>query len=165
MNLIRRQVHYTDRKMYRRSTSKKRAAEAEREARMEEKEATSAEDVEEILLEIEDRQPEPAEEVQQPEGEPEVIQQETQPEVKQPETPNQTGEEAFQEWMRRMMESLKEDNQSLNKKMDETSRSTKEELSKKIEEGQKESQKNMELLKDCLLYTSLDEIFSGYPFI
>ena len=34
---------------------------------MEEKEATSAEDVEEILLEIEDRQPEPAEEVQQPE--------------------------------------------------------------------------------------------------
>ena len=45
--------------LYRRSTSKKRAAEAEREARLEEKEATSAEDVEEILLEIEDRQPEP----------------------------------------------------------------------------------------------------------
>ena len=58
--------------MYRRSTSKKRAAEAEKEARMKEKEATSAEDVEEILLAIEDRQPEPAEEVQQPEGEPEV---------------------------------------------------------------------------------------------
>ena len=43
--------------MYRRSTSKRRAAEAEKETRMEEKEATSAEDVEEILTTMEDRRP------------------------------------------------------------------------------------------------------------
>ena len=60
----------------RRSTSKKRAAEAEREARLEEKEATSTEDVEEILLELEDKPLEPAEEVQQPDEVPEVIPQE-----------------------------------------------------------------------------------------
>ena len=57
---------------------------------MEEKDATSTEDVEEILLEIEDRQPEPAEEVQQSEDEPEVIQQETQQEISQPEKPMST---------------------------------------------------------------------------
>ena len=81
------------------STSMKRAAEAEKEARMEEKEATSAEDVEEMLLAIEDRQPEPAEEVQQPEGGLEITQQETQPEISRSEKPEHTGEAAFQEWI------------------------------------------------------------------
>ena len=47
--------------------------------------ATSTEDVEEILLEIEDKPLEPAEEVQQPDEEPEVIQQEIQLEDSQPE--------------------------------------------------------------------------------
>ena len=48
--------------MHKRATSKRRAAEAEKETRMEEKEATSAEDVEEILTTVEDRQPEQVEE-------------------------------------------------------------------------------------------------------
>ena len=88
--------------MYQRSTSKKRAAEAEKEARMEEKEATLAEDVEEMLLAIEDRQPEPAEEVQQLEGEPEITQQETQPKVSQPEKPEQPGSTDIMQEMYRL---------------------------------------------------------------
>ena len=78
---------------------------------MEEKEATSAEDVEEILLEIEDRQPEPAEEVQQPEGEPEVIQKETQPEISQPEKPISAVDINMLEMMRAIME------ETINKKI------------------------------------------------
>ena len=97
--------------------------------RQEEKEATSAEDMEEILLAIEDRQSEPAEEVQQPEGEPEATQQETQPEVNQPvvkipEAPTQTEEAAFQEWLKQMMESLNKEIEDGQKKMDENSLST-----------------------------------------
>ena len=122
-----RDRHYIDIKMYRRSTSKKRVAEAEKEARMEEKEATSAEDVEEMLLAIEDRQPEPAEEVQQPEGEPEITQKETQPEISQPEKPISTMDANILEILRTI------------KKMDENSRSTNQKI---------------ESLKNCLLYTS-----------
>ena len=69
--------------MYRISTSKRRAAETEKETRMEEKEATSVEDMEEILITVGDRQPEPMEDIQQPEG---------QPEVKQPEKPTPTAD-------------------------------------------------------------------------
>ena len=114
--------------------------------------------VEEMLLAIDDRQSEPAEEAQQPEGEPEATQQETQPEVNQPEVkipeaPTQTGEAAFQEWMRRMMESLKDHRstkEELSKKIEDSQKnieSLKEDyrsMNKKMEEGQKESQKNME---------------------
>ena len=57
--------------MHKRATSKRRAAEAEKETRMEEKEATSTEDVEEILTTVEHRQPEQVEELQQPENQPE----------------------------------------------------------------------------------------------
>ena len=109
--------------MYRRSTSKKRAAEAEREARLEEKEATSAEDVEEILLEIEDKQSEPAEEVQQPDDEPEVIPQEVQPEVSQPEKPMSTMDANFLIILRAIEESnrsTKEELVTMNKKIEES---------------------------------------------
>ena len=81
-----------------------------------------------MLLTIEDRQPEPAEEVQQPEGELEI----TQPEVSRPEKPILSGGIDFIEMMKATMEEvLKETN-------------------KKIEDGQKESQKNIESLKEGL---------------
>ena len=114
---------------------------------MEEKEATSTEDVEEILLEIKDKPLEPAEEVQQPdEEEPEVMPQEALPGTSQLEKTTSPGESAFQEWMRNMMESLKTD---LNSKLDENSQSTKE-LSKKIEEGLKSSKEDNQTLKEGL---------------
>ena len=145
--------------MYRRSTSKKQAAEAEREARLEEKEATSAEDVEEILLEIEDRQPEPAEEVQQPEDEPEVIQQETQPEASQPEKPTRPGDMDIIE----ILISMREESKKMMEKMDENSRSTKEELvtiNKKIEEGQKSTKEELSKKIEAVSYTHLHYILS-----
>ena len=86
--------------------------------------------------------------VQQPNDEPEVIPQEVQPELSQPEKQISTGETAFREWLKQMMESM-------NKKMDETSQSTKEELAtinRKIEDGQRstkeENRKNIESLKE-----------------
>ena len=77
--------------MHKRATSKKLAAEAEKGTRMEEKEATSAEDVEEILTTVELRQPEQVEEIYQPE-------------VNQPEKPTKTGDVNYQEMMRMIIE-------------------------------------------------------------
>ena len=145
----------------------------EKEARREEKEAMSTEDVEEILLEVKDKPIEPAEEVRRPdEEEPEIVQQEGLPEIRQPEEPMATMNASILEILQslskkmdetsqstkglsKQIESLKEgqksskeENQStreeLIKKLDETSRST----NLKIEEGQRESQKNMDLLKE-----------------
>ena len=122
-----------------RSTSKKRAAEAEREARLEEKETTSTEDVEEILLEIEDKQLEPAEEVQQPDDEePEVIPQEVQPEDSQPERPTKPVNMDYQEMMRMILEGTNKTMETLSQMMEESTNksieSLKEDLNKKINE-------------------------------
>ena len=99
---------------------------------MEEKEATSTEDVEEILVEMKDKPIEPAEGVQQPDEEPEIVQPEVLPEIRQPEESMATMNASILEILR----SLKEDNRSLkadlNSKIEEASRSTKE-LSKQIE--------------------------------
>ena len=72
---------------------------------------------------------------------------------RQTEGVTQSGETAFQEWMRRMMESLKEDNRTLkedslknNKKMEETLNRNNNSLNKNIES----ISKNMESLKEDL---------------
>ena len=128
--------------MQRRATSKKRAAEAEKEVDMGDKEATPVEDPEMLLAQMESKQPEQS-------GE-------------QPEVPTPKGEVNLQEALRQMImdmgkklseeiKSTKEDNkkmgENLGKKMDddnhslnekledlkEDNRSTKEELGRKIE--------------------------------
>ena len=124
---------------------------------MEEKEATSTEDVEEILVEIGDKPLEPAEEVQQhDEKEPEVIPQEIPPEISRPATLMPLEGMNFMEILRAAMEeALKE----TNKKLDETSQSTREELSKQIEslkEGQKSTDQKIEEGRRAVSYTHLD---------
>ena len=108
----------------------------------------STEDVEEIVVEVKDKQIEPAEGVQQPMEEQEVMIQEAPPEPRQPEQTTSLGELAFREWMRKMMESLQEGLNStkadLNSKIEEGLNSTKADLNR-IEEGQRST---------CLLYTS-----------
>ena len=87
--------------MQRRATSKKRAAEVEKEINMDDKEATPVGDIEEILPPAEPEQP------------------------KQPERPARTGDVSLQEIMRVMMENNKrtEDSQ---KKMEESLKELKE---------------------------------------
>ena len=116
--------------MHRRATSKKRAAEAEKEIDMEDKEVTPVEDVELILPPAE-----PTEQLSQ---------------GKQPDNPTQTGDVNFQETVMRMMMEMREDNKSV-------SRELKEELGQKMEENSKKAEENskkMEEKMDCLLYTS-----------
>ena len=87
---------------------------------MEEKEATSTEDVEEILVEMKDKPIEPAEGVQQPDEEPEIVQPEIIPEISQPKQSMVPGGIDFMEMFKMVMEKIeesrkssKEDNQSL----------------------------------------------------
>ena len=104
-------------------------------ARLEEKEATSTEDVEEILLEIEDKQLEPAEEVQQPDDEPEVIPQEPPPEMKQPEKPEQPGSTDIIQEMYKLLKRMEEDYRSMDKKIEDGQKSSKED-NRFLKEGQ-----------------------------
>ena len=135
-------------KMMRRATSKKRAAEAEKELDMDNKEATPVEDVEKILERVEHKQPAPPE--------------------KQPEVPTQTGDvdvpEKEKEKSKTMEEKVMEMFLQLSKKMDSTEEnlqkkmdSTKEDNNKRLEDLKKnmeENSKKMEKKIDCLLYTS-----------
>ena len=114
--------------MQRRATSKKRAAEAEKEVDMGDKEATPVEDIEVLVTPVEHKQPAPPEE--------------------QPEVPKQTGDvnvpEKEKEKSKTMedskMDKIMEMFLQLNKKMD----STKEDLHKKMDSTNEESNKKME---------------------
>lgn len=107
-------------KMHRRATSKKRAAEAEKEIDMEDKEATPVEDVEGILPPAEPNKP------------------------TQQEKPTQPMEPNFLEMMRVMME---ENREKMEKKMEETSKKMEEKLedtNKKIDETSKRMEEKIE---------------------
>ena len=115
--------------MQRRATSKRRAAEADKEIDMDDKEATPVEDLEEILPPTEPSRPVPQEE--------------------QIEKPTQTGDADFLEILRAMnknMESLKENfNEKLNKNNESLTKNM-ESMNRKMDD----SQKNIELLKEEL---------------
>ena len=103
--------------MQRCATSKKRAAEAEKEINMEDKEATPVEDVETLLTPVGHKQPAPPEE--------------------QPEKPSQTENMTTQEMIRQLMETMKENSKKLSKDMEENNKERKEDnqsLNKKLEE-------------------------------
>ena len=103
--------------MHRRATSKKWAAEAEKEIDMDDKEATPVEDVEGRLPPAEPNQPAQQEE--------------------QPEKPTQTGDVNFQETMMRVMMEMKEDN----KKAREENQKSIESINKNIESVKGDNQK------------------------
>ena len=95
----------------------------------------STEDVEEIVVEVKDKQIEPAEGVQQPDEEPEIVQPEILPEItpqeilpedRQPEELMNTKDRYIIEMLMRMEET--------NKRIEEGQKSTKEELNR-IGEG------------------------------
>ena len=94
--------------MQRRATSKRRAAEADKEIDMDDKEATPVEDLEEILPPIEPSRP-----VQQEE---------------QIEKPTQTGDANLLEILRAMNKNM----ESMNKKMEDSQKKTEESLNKNI---------------------------------
>ena len=119
----------------RRATSKKRAAEAEKELNMDDKEATPVEDVEEILERVERKKPAP------PEEQPEIHTQTgdvhvQDKEVEKPKTTEESKMDKLMEMFMQMKKDMEENSKKMEKKMD----STKEENSKER--------------KDCLLYTS-----------
>ena len=105
---IRDSCNTNERKMQRRATSKKRAAEAEKELNMDDKEATPVEDIEAILSPAEPNRPAP------------------------------TGDANFMEMMRSMMEeTLNKNNEKLNKNIESLKEELSEKIddnSKKMEE-------------------------------
>ena len=118
--------------MQRRSTSKKRAAEAEKEINMEDKEATRVEDVEMMLPPTEPTKP---------------MSQEEQPEK------SKTTEGPILDKMMEINKNIESTNKSIESTKQEI-KSTKEELCKDKKEDNQSLNKKLEELKDCLLYTS-----------
>ena len=105
--------------MQRRATSKKRAAEAEKEVDMGDKEATPIEDPEVLLNPVEPKQPAP------PEEQPEVTTQTGEVNVPEKRKLSQPEEMATQEMFRQVMEVMQENSRKLREDMNKQMESTK----------------------------------------
>ena len=129
-------------KMQRRATSKKRAAEAEKELEidMDNKEATPVE-VEEVFQSVLSKQTE------QPKEQPEIPTQTVEINVPEKETENMTTQQMFRMMMEKMESTSKELKEDLSKKMGSDNQSLKEDLGNKIEKTKEELKKDNQSTK------------------